>query len=161
MPLLSHIISHTICCIFLDRIVLIDAFVQWLLVLQECTMPSRCSIAGFVLSIRISLACTHSSYLPLYFHRKKYLLWSVLEHDLCQHILFFDLCLCLHRKNCDLFIHRKKLSLVLEYNKKNYLSFHWKKVVSCVLWLCLNRMKFVVCPCIEKSCLLCFVIVLE
>ena len=52
-----NIISHTIWGIFLDRIVLIDAFVQWLLILQEYTVPSRCSIAGSVLSISILLPC--------------------------------------------------------------------------------------------------------
>jgi hypothetical protein len=49
--------SHIIRGIFLDRNVLNDAFVQWLLILQEYTVPSRCSIAGSVLSISILLPC--------------------------------------------------------------------------------------------------------
>ena len=67
--------------------------------------------------------------------------------SLGRRLLVFDLwslfcdCVCI-AKNCDL-------------------SFHRIKIVACVLWLCFNRIKVVICHSIEKNCLLCFVIVLE
>jgi hypothetical protein len=39
------------------QLMLMDDFLQWLLILQEYTVPSRCLIAGSVLSISILLPC--------------------------------------------------------------------------------------------------------
>jgi len=85
--------------------------------------------------------------------------------SLGRRLLVFDLwslfcdCVCI-AKNCDLSFHRIKIVscvLWLCFNRiKIVICPSIEKIVYCVLWLCLNRIKIVICPSIEKNCLCLF-----